>query len=65
MIIKQMIGNGLYLWKRLSLINFLLCFRLHRDHLRLHTLIIKFEDYEEVLIKNEDWYWMGKVKFNF
>jgi hypothetical protein len=44
---------------------FSLIFQIARDHLRLHTLIMKFEDYQEALITNDQWYWMGKVKFNF
>jgi hypothetical protein len=44
---------------------FSVIFQAARDHLRLHTLIVKFEDYEEALNQNKDWYWMGKIKFNF
>ncbi len=42
-----------------------LIFQAARDHLRLQTQIQKFQDYEEALNQNRDWYWMGKVKFYF
>jgi hypothetical protein len=44
---------------------FSLIFQASRDHLRLRTLIVKFEDYEEALIRSNQWYWMGKIKINF
>jgi hypothetical protein len=36
-----------------------------RDHLRTETYIKKDQDYEETLIKNNQWYWMFKIKGSF
>jgi hypothetical protein len=44
---------------------FSLIFQASRDHLRLHTVNMKFEDYEEALIRPNHWYWMAKVKCDF
>jgi hypothetical protein len=36
-----------------------------RDHLRTETFLKQFQDYEATLIKNNHWYWMFKVKYDF
>jgi hypothetical protein len=36
-----------------------------RDHLRTETFIGQYRDFEESLVKNNQWYWMFKIKGNF
>jgi hypothetical protein len=34
-----------------------------RDHLRTDTYIGQYKDYETTLVKNNQWYWMFKIKY--
>jgi hypothetical protein len=35
-----------------------------RDHLRTETYIGQYKDYEATLVKNNQWYWMFKIKYS-
>ena len=35
-----------------------------RDHLRTDTYIGQYKDYESTLVKNNQWYWMFKIKYS-
>jgi hypothetical protein len=36
-----------------------------RDHTRLTTKLAKNIDYEETLVKSNQWWWMAKVLYDF
>jgi hypothetical protein len=35
-----------------------------RDHLRTDTYIGQYKDYQATLVKNNQWYWMFKIKYS-